>query len=199
MDGTHAVEEPLVNTADIALIFGVSEVTVKKWHKDPVDPMPVETHGGNGVAYEFRVADCRAWYDRKKAKAAEAERTKQEYLQKQRLEFLGLRTDDEQAGLSAQQMRELAAAQLVIMQAAERRRALVHADEVRELLDAIMSEFQAGLDGIPDWLEREFSLTGEQVERAVEYGDQMISGILRRLSSAVLEEIEDLPAEPELF
>lgn len=199
MDGGAVAVEPLVNTTDIATVFGVSEVTIKKWLRDPDDPMPVVTEGGNGVAYEFRVSDCRIWYEKRKAEGARQRKDKEQFIAQQRMEFLGLKESDGQANLTAAQMRELAQAQLLIMQAAERRRALIHVVEVKDLLDQVLTEFQAGLDGLPDWLEREFSLDGDQVERAVEYADQIFAGALRKISKAVLDESEPMPDEPDLI
>ena len=136
--------EPLLNRAQLAQIFNVSENTIDKWRSKG---MPVEVEGGNGVAYGFKASACREWYD---AERAASERAKKE--------------------------------------AAERRGSLIHADEVVELLDTIFGEMRAGLDGLPDWLEREFGLTGDQVERAVAYSDEVLRAVQGKIHAAALSE-----------
>jgi len=184
-DAGGAAGEPLLNRAQIAQIFGVSENTVDKWR---AKGMPVEVEGGNGVPYGFKFSDCKAWRDQEQAREAAAKKEADDFVAQQRMEFLGLDRSDQKAGLSPAQMRELAQAELVWMQAAERRRSLINVDEVVELLDVIFGEMRAGLDGLPDWLEREFSLTGEQVERAVHYSDGILRGIQAKIKAAALAE-----------
>lgn len=174
MSDIAAAAEPLLNRAQIAAIFNVSENTIDKWRGKE---MPVETEGGNGRAYEFKYSDCKAWYDEAQASAAAEKKTADDFVAQQRMEFLGVDRKDENAGLSASARRELAMAELVWMQAAEKRRSLVQVDDVIDLLDLLFTELRAGLDGQPDWLEREFALTGPDVERVVGYNDEILKGI----------------------
>ncbi len=184
MTDRAAVEaEPLLNRAQVAQIFGVSENTIDKWR---AKGMPVEVEGGNGSPYGFKASACRNWYDRDRAREAAEKREAEDFIAQQRMEFLGLKKDEKKAGLSPAQMRELAQAELVWMQAAEKRRSLIQVDEVVELLDLILGEQRAGMDNLPDWLEREFSLTGEQVERAVRYCDGILKTTQEAISRAAL-------------
>jgi phage terminase Nu1 subunit (DNA packaging protein) len=199
-EGTAAAGEPLVNIADVASVYGVSQNTIKAWINDLEDPMPVVTKGGNGVAYEIRLSEVRVWDETRKARADAAAAAKSEFLAQERMKFLGLKPEDEgQTGLSPAQMKELAQAQLVIMTAAEKRRALIHTDEVRDLLNSLQGEYRAGLEGLADWMEREFDLDGEQVERAVVYLEGVMNGVLRRIAKANLEEGEEAPDQGALF
>ena len=175
--------EPLLNRAQIAQIFNVSENTIDKWR---AKGMPVEVEGGNGVPYGFLFSDCKEWFDETQARAAAEKRAADAFVAQQRMQFLGVDKDDQKAGLSPAQMRELAQAELVWMQAAERRRSLVQVDEMVDLLDAVFTELRAGLDGQPDWLEREFSLSGEDVERVVTYNDGILRVIKSKISAASL-------------
>lgn len=177
--------EPLLNRAQLAQIFNVSENTVDKWRSKG---MPVEVEGGNGVPYGFLFSACREWYEAEQAAAQARKKEAADFVAQQRMEFLGLDKGDAKAGLSPAQMRELAQAELVWMQAAERRGSLIHADEVVELLDTIFGEMRAGLDGLPDWLEREFGLTGDQVERAVAYSDEVLRAVQGKIHAAALSE-----------
>jgi phage terminase Nu1 subunit (DNA packaging protein) len=178
-------DEPLLNRAQIAQIFNVSENTIDKWRSKG---MPVEVEGGNGVAYGFLFSRCKAWFEETQARAAAEKQQADEFVAQQRMEFLGIKKDDQKAGLTPAQMRELAQAELLWMQAAERRRSLVQVDEIVELLDTVFSEVRAGLDGQPDWLEREFSLSGEDVERVVSYNDEVLRSIKSAIEAAALSE-----------
>jgi phage terminase Nu1 subunit (DNA packaging protein) len=178
-----ADDEPLLNRAQIAQIFNVSENTIDKWRSKG---MPVEIEGGNGVAYGFLFSECKAWFEETQARAASEKRAADDFVAQQRMAFLGIDKQDQKAGLSPAQMRELAQAELVWMQAAERRRSLVQVDEIVELLDLVFSEVRAGLDGQPDWLEREFALSGEDVERVVRYNDEILRAIKAAIESAAL-------------
>lgn len=177
--------EPLLNRAQIAQIFNVSENTIDKWR---AKGMPVEVEGGNGVAYGFLFSACKAWFDETQAAAAAEKQAANDFVAQQRMEFLGLDKKDQKAGLTPQQMRDLAQAELVWMQAAERRRSLVQVDEMVELLDLVFSEVRSGLDGQPDWLEREFALSGEDVERVVSYNDEVLRSIKDAIEAAALSE-----------
>lgn len=177
--------EPLLNRAQIAQIFSVSENTIDKWRSKG---MPVEVEGGNGVAYGFLFSGCKTWFEETQARAAAEKRAADKFVAKQRQKFLGLDEQDQKAGLSPAQMRELAQAELVWMQAAERRGALVQVDEMIELLDLVFTEIRAGLDGLPDWLEREFGLSGEDVERSVVYNDGVLRSIKAAIEAAALSE-----------
>lgn len=176
-------DEPLLNRAQIAQIFNVSENTIDKWRSRG---MPVEVEGGNGVPYGFLFSACKAWHDEAQASAAAEKKAAEDFVAQQRMEFLGLDRKDKNAGLSPAQRRELAQAELVWMQAAERRRSLVQVDEMVDLLDLIFTELRAGLDGQPDWLEREFALSGADVERVVTYNDEVLRSIKAAIEAAAL-------------
>jgi phage terminase Nu1 subunit (DNA packaging protein) len=181
--------EPRLNRAQIAQMFNVSENTIDKWRSKG---MPVEIEGGNGVAYGFLFSECKAWFEETQERAASEKRAADDFVAQQRMAFLGIDKQDQKAGLSPAQMRELAQAELVWMQAAERRRSLVQVDEIVELLDLVFSEVRAGLDGQPDWLAREFALSGEDVERVVGYNDGILKAIKAAIESAALSAPADV-------
>jgi len=142
-------DEPLLNRAHLASCFNVSENTIDKWR---IKGMPVEVEGGNGVAYGFQFSACKAWHDETRAAEAAEKRAADDFVAQQRMAFLGVEKEDQKAGQSPAQMRELAQAELVWMQAAERRGSLVQVDEIVDLLDAVFTEMRVGLDNQPDWL-----------------------------------------------
>ena len=170
--------EPELNRGQLASVFGVSENTIDKWR---AKGMPVETEGGNGVPYGFLLSNCKEWYSQQRDQEAARKREADDFVAQQRMEFLGLKGDDQKAKMSPAEMRELAQAELIWMQAAAKRGELVQVDEVVDLLDAVFTEVRAGLDGFPDWLEREFGLSPDQIERAISFCD----GILREMSDKI--------------
>jgi phage terminase Nu1 subunit (DNA packaging protein) len=180
-----AGQEPVLNRTQIAQIFGVSENTIDKWR---AKGMPVETEGGNGRAYEFLFSVCKEWREKELA-AEKADRSRaDQFVAQQRMSFLGVETGNEKASLSPAQLRDLSQAEILWMKAARERRALVAVEEVSDLLDAVFSEVREGLDSLPDWLEREFALTGEQVVTVVNYTDQVLKGMKARIEDAHLVE-----------
>jgi phage terminase Nu1 subunit (DNA packaging protein) len=174
-----------LNRAQIASIFNVSENTITKWL---ARGMPCENEGGNGRSYEFDAIACRAWYDTDQAAAAAAKKATDDYAAQQRMEFLGVDRKDETAGLTPAARRELAQAELVWMQAARERRSLVQVDEMIDLLELVFGELRAGLDGQPDWLEREFGLSGPDVIRVISYNDEILRGIGAKIAAKSLGE-----------
>ncbi len=103
--------------------------------------------GGNGVPYGFLFSACKAWFDETQARTAAEKKVADEFVAQQCLTFVGVDKKDEKAGLSPAQMRELAQAELVWMQAAKQRPALVQVDEMVDLLETIFTKVRAGLDG----------------------------------------------------
>lgn len=175
--------DPLLNRQQIASIFSVSENTINKWLSKG---MPCETEGGNGRAYEFSAAACRAWFGEVQAAAAAEKQAADDFVAQQRMDFLGVDRKDQKAALTPAQIRELAQAELVWMQAAKARRSLVLVDEMVELVDLICTEFRAGLENQPDWLEREFGLSGPDVERVIAYNDGILKAIKTKIEVAAL-------------
>ncbi|MEY8143026.1 DUF1441 family protein [Falsihalocynthiibacter sp. CO-5D18] len=182
--------EPLLNRSQIASIFDVSENTIDKWRQKG---MPVETEGGNGRAYEFLFTDCKAWRDGEIARDAADKSAADKFVAQQRMEFLGVKVEDRQYGMTPAQMRDLSQAEFLWMKAASERRALVRVDEVSDLMGEIFVQIREGLDGFPDWLEREFSLDGDQVEIAVAYCDQVLKKMQEQIESAHLVEGVEVP------
>lgn len=179
--------DPALNRNQIAQIFGVSANTIDKWR---IKGMPVESEGGNGQAYEFRYSECKKWYDDSKESERRDKAELDDFVAKQQAEFLGFKPTDQQSRLSAHQIKELASAQLVQMQAAAKRRTLVSVEEMVDLLDVIFAEIRSALDAQPDWLDRELSLTSEQVIRVVEYNDGILTQMSQSIVSACLFEVD---------
>lgn len=176
-------DEPVLNRGQIAACFDVSENTIDKWIRKG---MPVESKGSNGKSYEFYLSDCKDWRNSEIERERETQAAADLFVQQQRAKYLGVKVEDERAGLTASQMREMAQAELLHMQASQKRGTMVHVDEMVDLVDAIFGEVRNALDGFPDWLEREYGLSPEQVERAIGYCDGVMQEMHDRLNEARL-------------
>ncbi|MCF6271622.1 MAG: terminase small subunit [Rhodobacteraceae bacterium] len=179
--------DPVLNRNQIAQIFGVSANTIDKWR---AKGMPVEAEGGNGQAYEFLFSECQAWYEENKESERREKASLDDFVAKRQAEFLGIKTTDEQSRLTPRQVSELTNAQLGKLQLDSKRRKLVPVEEMVELLDKLFTTIRAALDGQPDWLDREFSLTTEQVVMVVEYNDGILKSMSEDIARAHLQEIE---------
>jgi phage terminase Nu1 subunit (DNA packaging protein) len=175
--------EPELNRGQVAAIFGVSENTIDKWRKKG---MPVETEGGNGVSYGFLYSACDAWRGDELQAEASAKAASDDFVKQKRMEFLGLKKDDRKAALTPLQMQEWAKAELVWIQAGKARKELVQLEDMIGLVDGILTEVRAALDGFPDWLEREFALTPDQVLRGVTYCDGILQEMHDKIQAAHL-------------
>lgn len=186
-DDGVAVSDPVLNRNQIAQIFGVATNTIDKWR---AKGMPVEAEGRNGQAYEFLHSDCLAWYEENKESERREKAELDEFVAKRQAEFLGVKTTDQQSRLTPRQISELTSAQLGKLQLDNKRRKLVPVDEMAELLDKIFTTIRAALDSQPDWLDREFSLTTEQVVKVVEYNDGILKSMSAAIEKAHLQEVE---------
>lgn len=186
--------DPPVNRNGLAQIFGVSVNTIDKWRQKG---MPYISEGGNGQAYEYSVADCLAWYEKDQAEAAAKKSEMDEYIAKRQAEFLGFEPDAEQSNLTPAQVKDLASAQLVHMQAAAKRRTLVSVEEMVELFSTIFSEVRSALDGQPDWLDRLLDLSPEQVVKISAYNDAMLTKMTDNIRAAALYELDHEPSDIE--
>ncbi|MEC8194725.1 MAG: terminase small subunit [Pseudomonadota bacterium] len=180
-------DEPVLNRGQIALCFDVSENTIDKWIRKG---MPVESKGTNGKSYQFYLSDCKAWRNAEIESERQSQAAADLFVQQERAKYLNVGAGSERAGMTPAQMREMAQAELLHMQAAQKRGALVHVEEMVDLMDAVFGEVRSALDGLPDWMEREFGLSPEQVERAIGYCDGVMQEMHDRLSEAHLGQVE---------
>lgn len=190
-------EDPVLNRGQVASIFGVSTNTIDKWI---VKGMPVENQGGNGQAYEFRFSSVQKWHLDNKEKERLEKQAINDFVAKRQAEFLGIKPEDNSSKLTPTQVKELANAQLVYMQAAQKRRSLVSVQEMSDLVESILIETRSAFDGFADWLDRELELTPDQVEKVSAYASQTLSQIEHQITQANLnEELDELDSSQDLL
>ena len=185
---THAFPESLkdgiLNRAQIATALAVSENTITAWMGEG---MPVLEHGGNGRAYRFQLSACWVWARNYQEGERQARETAERIAREAAAAFLnfGEEEDPEKQGLSANQMRELAQAELIAMQVNERRGDLVRAGRLRERLADLFAAFQRGMTTLPDFAEREFGLEPKDVQKMQNQCDQTLLEVRRQIETMI--------------
>ncbi|MBS8228416.1 DUF1441 family protein [Vannielia litorea] len=156
------VEDVVVNRSQIARALAVSEPTITKWIGAG---MPVLEEGGNGREYAFQLGDCYAWRMAREAEASAARGAAEAAASQLAMQFIGADEGDDLAGLSALEIERLSDAAYKRNRTAEQQGELVRAHRVRALFESMMVLMVNTLEALPDYAEREFGLTPEQVER----------------------------------
>ncbi|WP_118138787.1 DUF1441 family protein [Oceanicella sp. SM1341] len=179
------IDEAL-NRAQLGEAFGVSGPTIDKWR---TAGMPAREEGGNGRAYVFQLSECWAWYQHRRAEQRAARERGDTAARQMRLQLLSAtEQDDPTSGLSPKERREILQAELVSMQAAEARRALMRTEDVAELIEELFATVRQALDALPDRLEREAGIGPDAVGRAVGACDQVLMQMRSAIARAHLEE-----------
>jgi len=180
----EGVTDAVVNMTQLAVAFNVSTNTVSKW---VARGLPVLTKGENGQAYEFQLSECWAWYQGRQEEARRKKEEGDRAAQQMAMAFLNDDADKEEDGwLSPREIRELTEAHIKRNQLDEQRGRLVRAERVSRLLEDIVIIFGSGLDTLPDWAEREFGLTNDQVDRMQKRVDQVRIDMRMRIEREAL-------------
>lgn len=195
----HGVEDGILNRAQLAVAFGVSENTVGKWI---TAGMPMLSQGQNGVSYEFRLSHCWAWKQSRDA-AVQAQKTDRDRIAQQAaLVFRNLTDDDadEEHTLTATDIRAWAEAEYKRNQVAEQRGDLVRAERVRALIEDVVQAFASQMDTLPDWAELEFGLAAKDVQKVQDRCDELRGEVRRILDQqlgrpAVVIGLDGLPSQ----
>lgn len=158
----EGVEDVVVNRTELARGLDVSENTLTKWL---ARGMPCLQEGGNGRDYQFQLSDCYAWrmavLEEDRAAKARAEAAAAQLA-------LHFANDDEtpegEARLSPREIKEQAEAHIIRMKAAEMRGELVRVEAVRRTFEQMLDRVRRNMITLPDFCEREFGLTPDQVQ-----------------------------------
>lgn len=174
----------LLNRAQLAKAFGVSENTITKWLSQG---MPVESAGQNGVSYEFRLTHCWAWRQDRDERARAAKQRGDELAAQAALAFRNLDDDqaEDEAELTADDLRKWSEAEYHRNRVAEQRGSLVRADRMRSLIEDVFVTFGAEMDTLPDFAEMEFGLSAAQVAKLQDRCDQMREEVRRQIETVL--------------
>lgn len=180
----EGIADGVLNRSQLARAFNVSENTITKWAGLG---MPVLSDGQNGVAYEFQLSHCYAWKQDRDAGLRSAKQRGDELAAQAALAFRNLDDDqaDEEAGMSAAELRQWSEAEYHRNRVAEQRGALVRADRVRTLIEDIFVAFGAEMDTLPDFAEMEFGLSPAQVAKLQDRCDGMRAEVRRQIEAVL--------------
>lgn len=184
------VDDSEMNRGQLAQAFGVSTNTIDKWRSDG---MPVVQEGTNGQSYVYQLSQCWAWREARLADEKASKALGDHSAQQLRMHFLGLDNSVPRAHLSAAQRLAEAQAEMAWNKAAVDRRALMLVTDCEALLTDVFSDFRVGVQGLPDWAEREMALSVVQTSALIRYCDQLLVGTAERLAAAHLVEDEEPP------
>jgi len=177
-----------MNQTELAGALNTTLPTLTKWLSDETFPMIEQ--GGLGKPYVLRLSQCYAWRMDQQAQQDVRQSQIKDAQAKMQASFLNIDVSDPAAGMTTRQRREAADADYAHSRAASLRRQLVRTDEVRDLLDSLATSFREGLSAMPDRLERELSLTPEQVEVVALLGRDILVSVSERIEAANLTEVE---------
>lgn len=163
----------LLNRAQLAIAFKVSENTVTKWVGQG---MPAESSGSNGLSYAFRLSHCYAWRMEREERLRSDKVRGDQAAQQAALAFLNVSGDDEEAqsALTPAEMRAWAEAEYHRNRAAEQRGDLVRASVVAGLLQELLSVVRGGISALPDFAEAELGLTADATAKLQSKCDQVL-------------------------
>lgn len=181
----EGLTDGVLNRAQLAVAFSTSENTISKWIGQG---MPVQSSGQNGTSYELRLSHCYAWrMDREEA--ARSEKAQRDSLAQQAA-FAFRNLDDDAAEedhlLSAREYREWSEAELKKLQADEARGRLVRAERVQRVFEDILVKVRSNVNTMPDFAEREFGLTAQQVAKFQTRCDDLLSDLRDQIGREVL-------------
>lgn len=166
----EGVEDGVLNRAQLALAFNMSENTISKW---VLQGMPVQAAGQNGVAYEFCLSHCWAWKQSRDEEAMAAKRRGDQLATQAALAFRNLDADEDEANshMTAAEVRAWAEAEYHRNRAAEQRGELMRTSRVQQAVEDLIVAFGTAMDTLPDWAELEFGLTPDQVQQLQDKAD----------------------------
>ncbi|MCL4069011.1 DUF1441 family protein [Pseudomonas sp. GX19020] len=176
-----------MNQEELASALSQSVNTIAKWIRED---MPVARPGRNGQPYILRLSHCYAWMRWRDALRDERTAHNKAQAAAMQAELLGLKLDDPNAQMSPKQRREMAEADLVWNKAQRERRQLAPIDDVRELMEGMLSIIRDGIEAMPDRLERELQLRPEQVTAAIRVGRDVLDALAVRIAAEHLPDLD---------
>ncbi|MBO9467052.1 DUF1441 family protein [Tropicibacter sp. R15_0] len=166
----EGVPDALVSKAQLETALGVSGTTISAWLRRAPNPIPYETAGANGRAYEFRLSVAYAWMQAMRADEESAKSAADAAAAQLSLALLGGESAAGAPGkMSLADQRKLIELEALRRTEALQRGDLIRFEDVVSGIEEIFAAIRDGLDALPDRLARELGLQGrdlEKIERA---------------------------------
>lgn len=180
----------LLNKAELARVFSVSEPTVTKWI---ADGCPFESKGDNGVAYQFDAAKVKAWKDARETAAREAEEARERAISQMQSEMFGTDQPLAPAGLSqddiAKHLRNVREAELLKHQMGQR----LDREDVQNEFAAVFNVCRQRMLGWASTLAKTANLTPDQQQLAEDLARDTLGAMHRQLKDSGLRAaVEDV-------
>lgn len=175
-----------LNRAQLAQALRVSLPTIDKY---VADGCPVESYGGNGKSYEFRLDKVKAWIEERKARAAAEDAARNRLIQ-QELDLAGgggARFE----GFSPAEVRQALQNEYEAVKLGQLRGELVKRDEVAAVMASTFRTVSDQLQALPDLIERRLNLAAADAELVQVLVDEVQAAMAR----AATEYLEGVLAE----
>lgn len=170
----------LVNKAELARLFNVSEPTVGKWLVE-VPAVPVVSGGSNGIAYEFDVDQVKAWHEARATRQREAEQDREQQLRAAQAELFGAGTPLVPEGVSQDDVKTYLENVRLHDEISRRRGESILRADVRNEFQAVLQVFRQHVLGFATTLARTANLTPEQQRAAEALGKQTLDACWRQI------------------
>jgi len=193
----EGVEDGILNRAQLARAFGVSENTITTWIGKE---MPVASKGDNGRAYEFHLSECWNWRQSELAEKARTEAEGDRIAAVAAQAFLNLGDEaSTEGGMSPEDAKRWAEAEIKRADAAKRRGDYVATGQVKDLIEGLLVDFRLAMVTLPDFAERELGLPPADVVKLEKRCNAALEETKARIARARLgdAEITDLPSRQE--
>lgn len=174
------VGDCVMNREELADALATSMNTITAWINAG---MPVQQTGGQGKAYELRLAVCWAW---RQARRAEEDLRSEEVKRAQqamRLALVGGTSGDSIEALDPKQRREIIQAQIEHERFAAHRKQLMRRDDVRELVENLLMLVRDTMESAPDQVERIDAMPPKAVDAFVDVCDRLVEEFARRIAA----------------
>jgi len=174
----EGVADCVMNREELADALATSLNTVTAWINAG---MPVQQTGGQGKAYELRLAQCWAW--RQARKAEEDLRSEQVKAAQaaMRLALVGGGAGDTIEALDPKSRREILAVQIEHERFSAQRKQLMRREDVAEMLEQIFAMTRDTMEAAPDRVERVEAMPPKAVQAFIEVCDGLVDELNARI------------------
>ncbi|WP_420578794.1 hypothetical protein [Oceaniradius stylonematis] len=174
------VEDVVLNREELADHLATTVNTVSQWIGAG---MPVQQEGGNGKAYELRLAHCYAWRQAKKRDQDLRSEKVRRNAAAMRLALVGGASGESLDALDPKQKREILAAQIEQERFMRHRNELLPRDDVRDLLEHLFAMVRDTMEAAPDRVERVEAIPPKAVQAMIDVCDGVVDEVRMRIEN----------------
>jgi phage terminase Nu1 subunit (DNA packaging protein) len=192
----EGVADVVMNRGELAEFFDVSPGTITAWI---TAGMPVLSEGKQGQSYEFQASHCWAW---KEARDAD-ERTRSDEaraaIEAMRLKLIGGAPGDSIRALHPKERQQLYEVEAAFERLKRERNQSLNREDVRSAIEDLLSLVRDAISAYPDRFERDATFPAAAVDKAIEYGDQLLEELENRIETFFRDRPEQPAERTDLF